>query len=326
MRKTIIFLSVTVLVLSVLFIGIKMKNMDWGSDQKTIIYVPKSLDPSVEFWQVVGQGVYTAAKEFGVEVKTIGTQTEEDIEGQIKLLEEALEIKPSAVILAANDYNRVVPIAQRIVNEKINLVTVDSGLNGEVSSSFIGTNNYEAGVKAGQALIDRIDAQSTIAIINFNRVSATGMERERGVLDRLSQDSGFEILGPFYCEGSDEIAYQIANELLLTNPELDGIIGLNEVSTVGAARAVNDHKPNHHVQLIGFDSSMEEIAFLEEGVIQALVVQKAFNMGYLAVKTVLEISEGKTVSDTIDTGSEVITIENMYTSENQKLLFPFIEK
>lgn len=326
MRKTIIIISIAVVMLGLSVIGVQMKDMKWDGGSKTIIYIPKSLDPSVEFWQVVGEGVYTAAKEFGVEVKTIGTQIEKDIEGQIELLEEVIETKPSAVILAANDYNRVVPAAQKVVKENIHLVTVDSGLNDEVSSSFIGTNNYEAGFKAGQALIDLIAPESKIAIINFNQVSATGMERERGVLDRLSQDNGFEILGPFYCEGSDEIAYEIANELLLTHPQLDGIIGLNEVSTVGAARAVKDHKPGHPVQLIGFDSAMEEVAFLEEGIIQALIVQKPFNMGYLAVKTVLDVIEGKPVSDTIDTGSEIITIQNMYTNENQKLLFPFSEK
>lgn len=325
MRKTTIIVSIAVLVLGLSVVGVKMKNMEWDNDQKTIYFAPKTLQ-SLEFWQVMNQGVNSAAKEFGVVVKVIATEAETDIDGQIHLLEEAIAAKPSAIILAATDYNRIVPVAQRIVEEKIHLVTVDSDLNDDVSSSFIGTNNYEAGIKAGQALIDQIDPQSTIAIINFIQVSATAMERERGVLDRLSKEGGFEILGPYYSEGSDEKAYEIVNDLLRTKPEIDGIIGLNEPSTLGAARAVNDHKPKHPVKLIGFDSSTEEIAYLEEGVIQALIVQKPFNMGYLAVKTVLEISEGKSVSDTIDTGSEVITVQNMYTSENQKLLFPFIEK
>ncbi|MOA19354.1 hypothetical protein D3C78_1397310 [compost metagenome] len=80
-----------------------------------------------------------------------------------------------------------------------------------------------------------------------------------------------------------------------------------------------------HVKLIGFDSSMKEISYLEEGVLQATIVQKPFNMGYLAVKTVIDARNGLKVQPKIDTGSEIITKENMYASDVQKLLFPFIE-
>jgi len=44
------------------------------------------------------------------------------------------------------------------------------------------------------------------------------------------------------------------------------------------------------------------------------------------VKTALQVYNGESVKASIDTGSEVITKENMYTRENQKLLFPFVEK
>jgi ribose transport system substrate-binding protein len=71
---------------------------------------------------------------------------------------------------------------------------------------------------------------------------------------------------------------------------------------------------------------MKEIAFLEEGVLQAIVVQKPFNMGYLAIKTAWEASNGKSVPPRIDTGAEVITPGTMFTKENQKLLFPFVEE
>lgn len=80
------------------------------------------------------------------------------------------------------------------------------------------------------------------------------------------------------------------------------------------------------VKLIGFDNSMEEISYLEEEVFQATIVQKPFNMGYLAVKAAVELIEGKKVQPQIDTGSETITKQNMYASDKQKLLFPFAEK
>ena len=74
---------------------------------------------------------------------------------------------------------------------------------------------------------------------------------------------------------------------------------------------------------MGIDSSLESIQFLEAGVMQGLVVQKPFNMGYLSVEKAVQLLEGVQVERNIDSGSKLITRENMYTDENQKLLFPF---
>ena len=49
-------------------------------------------------------------------------------------------------------------------------------------------------------------------------------------------------------------------------------------------------------------------------------------MGYLGVKDTVEMLRGEKVSRKINAGSELVTPENMYTAENEKLLFPFNEK
>ncbi|MEV5025447.1 substrate-binding domain-containing protein [Paenibacillus sp. LPE1-1-1.1] len=291
------------------------------------LFVPKTTDPQVEFWEMMRQGVNMAAEEFDVTVKLAGMQSESDIDGQIALLEQAIIDKPQAIILAATDYNRIVPVAKRIVEAGIILITVDSGMKDGISSSFIATDNYEGGRKAGQLLIDTIDSDQDgpVAIINFVRGSATAMERERGVLDSLAAQPGLKVLDTLYSNASEELAYVKTMELLRDEPELSGIVALNEPTVAGAAKAIIEMQVVTRVKLIGFDNSMEEISYLEEGVLQATIVQKPFNMGYLAVKAALDVSAGKKVLPMIDTGSEAITKQNMYAGDKQKLLFPFDE-
>ena len=55
-------------------------------------------------------------------------------------------------------------------------------------------------------------------------------------------------------------------------------------------------------------------------------VQQPFNIGYLGVQTALDMLDGKKVKPVTCTNSIVVTKENMYSQENQKLLFPFIDK
>ena len=54
-------------------------------------------------------------------------------------------------------------------------------------------------------------------------------------------------------------------------------------------------------------------------------MQKPFNMGYLGVEKSVALLKGERFPDAVDSGSELITKENMYEIENQKLLFPFLD-
>jgi ribose transport system substrate-binding protein len=321
----------SLLVAAILILGLAVLLFEKGSrslssSKDTILFVPKTIDGKMEFWQVMKQGVSAAAKEYGAKIEVAGTDTELDIDGQIALREKAIPEKPRAILLAATDYNRLVPVARKIIDAGITLITVDSGLNGVTAASFIATDNEAAGYKAGEEIKRRTEPGARIAVINFVKGSATAMERERGVLGSLQQNGGRMIDGIYYSDGSEEKAYEIVKNILLHQPEISGIVGLNEPSTVGAAKAIKHLSAQSRVKLVGFDSSMDEIAALEDGVIQAIVVQKPFNMGYLAVQTAIQAVNGHKVDRRIDTGSELITKDNMYTNENQKLLFPFLEK
>ena len=77
------------------------------------------------------------------------------------------------------------------------------------------------------------------------------------------------------------------------------------------------------IVMVGFDSSNEEIQLLEAGIFEGIVIQKPFNMGYLSVQKAVEAYHNSAVEPMVDSGSVAVTKANMFTEENQKLLFPF---
>ncbi|MEC0202887.1 substrate-binding domain-containing protein [Paenibacillus lautus] len=317
---------ILLLLIPVLILG--YVAFQWSKEEpgtKKIIVGVKALDEN-EFWRVLIEGVNTASREFGVDVSVIGPSQEIEVDLQIQLLEEAVKQKPDAIVLAAGDYNRLVPVSESIRKAGIPLIMIDSAVNGDYAQSLIATDNVNAGQKAGKELSSRLPAHAKVAIISFVRGTSTQIEREQGVRSILEQRSGTEIVGTYYSEGKEERAYEITRKLLLERPDLNGIVGLNEPSTVGAGRAIRELGLSGKVKLVGFDSSVKEVKLLEEGVLQSTIVQKPFNIGYLGIKTAVSIIEGDKVSRNVYTDSVVINQDNMYTEENQKLLFPFVEE
>ena len=99
-------------------------------------------------------------------------------------------------------------------------------------------------------------------------------------------------------------------------------MALNEIVTLGVAMAIEDSGASNRISVVGFDNAPQELAFLEQGVLKATVVQRPYNMGYMAVKTAVEFLKGDKVKPIIDTGSVLITAGNMFQREYQELLFP----
>jgi ribose transport system substrate-binding protein len=300
----------------------------WEDERPHVVFIPKTLDTGVEFWNVMRRAAVVAAREYGADIEIVGTERESDVEEQIRLLRSLIADRskaPDAIILAATDYDRLVEPVREVVKAGVTLVTVDSGIREHVSASFIETDNYEAGLKAGRKMGEMLGDEATVAVISVVKGSASAIAREQGTIDGLNERSGIRILGPYYSNSSEEQAYAIVTGLLAEQSDLDGIIGLNEPTAAGAGKAIRDAGKSGEVLLIGFDNSYELIVMLDEGTVQALVVQNPFNMGYLAVRAAIDAYRGRRVDPYINTGSTLVTRDNMFTPEHEKLLFPFAD-
>ena len=323
--KWIVFSIIMVIAVYVLLINDKGYFMKTSNKTPHIVVVLKTIDLKIEFWKTVRDGIEVARKEFDTQVEIKGPQSEFDVAGQIQILEQAILTKPDAIVLAASDYKAIIPIAEKIRKKGIPLVIIDSGIDSDIANSFIATDNIAAGHKMGEILSKLVDSSKRIAIVSHVQGSSTAILREQGARSGLSSNFSSTIEGPYFSNGSLERAYEITKKLLKDQPDIGGIAGLNEISTRGAAQAIKELGLKDQVKLVGFDGSRDEIKLIEEGVIQAVVIQKPFNMGYLGIKTAFQALNGQKVEKIMDTGAQVINRENMYSIENQKLLFPVVD-
>ncbi len=323
MRKSLKYLSIPIILLIVgLAVVVSLLLSQYSAKEPSIIYVGKTSDTSIEFWGSLHAGMETAENEMGMKVRKYSSPTEHDIETQIEIMERCILKKPDVIILVPSDVARLVPITKEAVESGISVITLDSQLNYDKIESEISTDNIEAGKKAGEALASLVTQDSKVAIVSHIQTASTAIEREKGARQSL-EGSGIEIVATAYCEGSEDLAYENTLQIISQNPDLAGVVALNEVTALGSARAITELGLQGKVKLVGFDSSKEEIQLIENGTISAVVVQRPFNMGYLAVMSAIDLAHGRSLQPQIDTGSVVVTKDNMYEEEIQKLIFPF---
>ena len=290
--------------------------------EKPIVVVVKATveGQPMNFWSVVKQGINEAAKEFGVDVIITGPDHERQIDRQVNIINRTIEDEPPLIILAASDFYLLAESVSVAAEKGIPVITMDSGVNSTYPISFIATNNVEAGIKAGEEISRLLPEQDTlsIAIVSHIRETATAIEREAGVRQALE---GWTIAGTWFCENDEKIAYDNTMEIL-KDSSIKGIVALNEIVTLGVAMAIEESGASGRVYVVGFDNAPQELAYLEQGILKATVVQRPYNMGYMSIKTAVEYLKGNKVKPLIDTGSVLITAENMFQREYQELLFP----
>lgn len=292
-----------------------------------IICITKAVDSSNGFWNAMSEGFKMAADEYDVKVEINGPDWEGDIETQNRMILEAIERKPKpdAIVLAAADYEKTLPAAKKVKENGIKLILVDSGVKEHIEDTIIATDNVKAGIRVGAVVKEALDEDGKVAVVSHVKNSATAIDRENGVRVGLSDDAD-RIVDVFYCDSDFDKAYNHVVKLLEGDLGITVIAGLNQYSAEGAAAAVKDLNLKNKVKVVGFDNSTRQIQYLEEGIYEGLVVQKAFNMGYLGIEKAVKLLNGENVAKQYDSGSILITKDNMYIGLHQKLLFPFWEE
>ena len=276
-----------------------------------------------EFWQTVKLGSDTASEELGVKSTFEGPANESMIAEQIDMVENAITKKATAILLAALDTEALIPVVEKAKSKGIPVVMFDSNVNSDIPLSFVATDNKAAGGVAAEQLGKQLGGKGVVGIVAHNAGTSTAQQRRDGFIEKMKEMyPDIKLLEPVYSDGDHQKAMDKSTDMMQSNPNLAAIYATNEGSAIGVATAVDAKGKGGKVKVVGFDSSEAEIAFLKSGVVQGFVVQNPFNMGYLGVKALYDVLEGKTIDSRIDTGATYVTLENLESEKVQKLLNP----
>jgi ribose transport system substrate-binding protein len=279
------------------------------------------------FWQTVHAGAAAAARETGVEITWNGPATEADFARQIAILDDAINRRVAGILLAPADRDALVPAIRRARQAEIPITIFDSGANTEDYVSFVATDNYGGGVMAARRLAQILGGKGNVAMVAVMPGGASTLERERGFKETLEKEFPDVKLVAWQFGMSDRArSLAVTEDILTAHPNLDGLFASNESSTIGAAQAVKSRSLSGKIKIVGFDSSPSLVEDLRAGIIDSLILQDPFQIGYQGLRTLLDFRDGKTPPKRIDLPPNLLLRENMDEPEFQELLNPDLAK
>ena len=317
MKKVISIVALVVIAAVFVIIGIARKGS--GHNERRIAVIPKGT--SSVFWESVHAGAEKAGEELGYEISWNGPELESDRERQIQIVEDFIALKVAGIVLAPNGSNALVPKVEEMFARNMPCVIIDSAIDTDKYVSFAATNNYQGGVIAARRMGKILDGKGKVIVVKFMPGSGSTTNRENGFIDTIEKEfTGIEIVDTKYGMATVETALQAAEDLLTKHTELDGLYACNAGTSVGSAQALQSQGRTDSIKMVGFDAEETLIDKLKSGVIDSLVVQDPYKMGYIGVKTLVDKINGKEVPKSIDTGVELITVERLEEPKIKALL------
>ncbi len=293
-----------------------------NTGKHTVALVAKSTTSN--FWKSVFAGAEAAATEYNLTLTIDGPESEEDYESQNAMIAEAVENGAEVLIFSAIDYEGNAEAINQAAEQGVKIVVIDSDVDSDQVSYRIGTDNYTAGQMVGEAILDTNLTEIKVGIVNYDVNSANGQEREEGFRDAVAEDERVTIVDAINVLSFTEEARLQTKEMLAQHPEINVIVTFNEWTSLGVGYAIEDLGLADETYVVAFDCNAVNVGMLETGEVDALIVQNSYAMGYLGVEYAYNLLNGTSSNETdIDTSTTLITRENMYDEEYQRILFSF---
>lgn len=279
------------------------------------------------YWQTVHAGAAEEAKEAGVDIDWNGPALETDYTQQISIVDDFINRHVDGIELAPSEKDALVPAIERARAAGIPLTIIDSGADTDDFISFVATDNYAGGVMAARRLAKILDDQGNIAVIATVPGGASTMAREQGFQDTIQKEfPKIKIVAFQYGMSDSAKALAVSEDILAAHPDLKGMFASNESSSIGADQALKERGLAGKVKIVGFDNSPTLVADLQAGVIDSLVIQDPFQIGYQGLKALVDARAGRKPPKRTDLPPVLVTRDNMNDPNIQKLLNPDIEK
>ena len=322
-RKSISLIAVICIILNVLC-SCGKDTGDIRSDRAKTYVAVITKSTTSQYWKTTFAGANAAGAEYNLEVTFDGPENEEDYETQNSMIREAVKNGANAIVFSAVDYNANAAAINEAVEAGVKVVVIDSDVNSDLVSCRISTDNYKAGQMVGNAVLEGDEENFNVGIVNFDKNSENGQQREKGFRDAVEGNSRVSIVSSVNVNSTTEEAKSATEKMLSENPDINIIVTFNEWTSLGVGYAVQDMDMASEVRVVAFDSNVVSVGMLETGEVDALIVQNPYAMGYLGVEYACMLINGEKIKESdIDTTTTLITRENMYEPDNQKVLFPF---
>lgn len=278
--------------------------------------VPKAMNNP--FFDLTRDGCMAEAAKLGNVECIYQGPVEHEPATQSQIIEDLITQGVDGLAISVSDTAAATTVIDKAVAAGIVVITFDSDAPDSKRSAYVGTNNKEFGKALGEELLKVKPEGGTYGMISGGAAAPNLAERVDGVREALQGSKWTEVAGsPTFSNDDIALAVQQASDLRTANPDIAAIVpvgGWPLFAPDGWKNFVDPIKADvdsKKLALVVADTLPVELQLLKDGYAHALVGQRPYEMGEVAMQTLLKLKNGEKVDEIIYTGVDRVTAANV---------------
>ena len=290
-----------------------------SSDEK---YYLVAMNLKLPYWQTVAAGLKKASSQLGVKADVVGPDTFDPKAEHDQFLN-ALSQKPTGILVSAADPKLMTGDIDAAIAQGVPVITIDSDAPQSKRLTFIGTDNYKAGVMGGKVLARQLKFRGAVTVFTMPEQNNL-QERLQGYKDVFEAYPQIKITVIVDAKGDPKIVFDQTAEMIDKNIRAEAIVCLVSFACPQVADVLEQKKVTGKV-VMAMDTDDKTLAGIQKGLITATIGQKPFTMAFLGLKLLDDLHHNPLPSLTkawaqdsfsplprfIDTGATLIDQDNV---------------
>lgn len=291
-------------------------------EKKTQVY-PVSVivdDTTDDFYVNFKKGIDQAAIDYHADVSFVTLYERNQGDQQMDMMIRELNDGARAIIVSPVDD---ASITRALDENTISgpLVIVDSALSHSKISFNISEDYYEAGRTLAEHVAEDTPVSTPIYLLTEGLKGSSDIMAHDGIRSVL-EEKGYQVE---LFEAKTEGAYREFIQSMVYPDKKQAVLIAIDMESLTRVAAILDESSvyqNHAVGFYGFGSTLQILNYLDEGIIDGIVVANDFIQGYLSIQKAVEAIQNSGIHDNIRTEHFYIEKEDIRKKEYQKLLYP----
>lgn len=199
------------------------------------------------------------------EVELYSTEAQAQSMKQVSDIEDLVTKGIDVLIVKPRDEKTLTETLKNVMKKGITVVLIDRYIEGDAYTTFIGSDNVEAGRAAAQAMARQLKNKGNIAIIEATPGASNHMDRTKGFTEEIKKYPDIKILASQPCIAKrDEGKKLTENWLQGFGEKINGIHSNTDEITMGVVQTLQEAK-RKGVIITSINGQMEVLKQIIDG-------------------------------------------------------------
>ena len=276
-----------------------------------VALIMKSL--SNEFFKTMEDGAraHAAAHTADYELRASGIGNEQDVAGQIKLVNDMIGQQVDAIVIAPADSKSLIPVCKKAIADGIIVINIDNRFDSETLAQnqttipFVGPDNRAGAKLAGDYLAAKLNAGDKVIIVEGLPTAYNAQQRKAGFSDAIAA-KGLVLGASQTGKWETDEARKIISGLLPGHADVKAILCANDSMAVGAAAALRA-VDRGDVLVVGFDNIKAVQDLIRQDRVLCTVDQHGDQIAVFGIEHALAILAKKATAGDKGTAVDLVT-------------------